>query len=274
MCLCNKAQIEVIGSGSVSKWKQGTAENDVINDISKWLTPSRPSSMLQPDLEQQTVQRTLQLNSIRATFRHKNIAGNPTEVALLKYVEEEAYMKLGSEGRTCLAFATAEFDGYADECFTALTPNTLLDYELCFLGMAALYDPPRETAQQSIQALRDAGVKCFMISGDHPSTATTLAKHIGLLKDDSNTKATGNGNCVLSSTTITPITTSSNSNTGAACSAPASTAAELQNVSVIHGEMLKTLTPDQWDEILAQRAVVFARTTPAQKLIIVEVSYN
>ncbi len=40
--------------------------------------------------------------------------------------------------------------------------------------------------------------------------------------------------------------------------------------AVVHGESLALLTPRQWDDLLNRQNIVFARTTPEQKLMIVE----
>ena len=40
---------------------------------------------------------------------------------------------------------------------------------------------------------------------------------------------------------------------------------------VVHGDSLEKMTSDEWDQVLDQDSVVFARTTPAQKLIIIKV---
>lgn len=40
--------------------------------------------------------------------------------------------------------------------------------------------------------------------------------------------------------------------------------------AVVHGESLPSLTSEQWDELLEKKNIVFARTTPEHKLLIVE----
>lgn len=66
-------------------------------------------------------------------------------------------MKLGSEGRTCMAFAMTTFEAFYD-IRTTVASGKLPEYELCFLGMAAMYDPPRSNVNQSIAKLRAAGI--------------------------------------------------------------------------------------------------------------------
>ncbi|WP_077490564.1 cation-translocating P-type ATPase [Sinomonas mesophila] len=51
---------------------------------------------------------------------------------------------------------------------------------LTFLGFLALTDPVRDAAAQSIEALQGAGVRVLMITGDHPGTATAVARRLSL----------------------------------------------------------------------------------------------
>jgi magnesium-transporting ATPase (P-type) len=55
---------------------------------------------------------------------------------------------------------------------------------LAFLGFLALSDPVRGTATPSLDQLRAAGVQIVMITGDHPSTARTIAAELGVLDGD------------------------------------------------------------------------------------------
>jgi cation-transporting P-type ATPase I len=49
---------------------------------------------------------------------------------------------------------------------------------LCFLGLIGLADPVRATAAESVAQLRRAGVQVLMITGDHPSTAESIAAEL------------------------------------------------------------------------------------------------
>ena len=52
--------------------------------------------------------------------------------------------------------------------------------KLDFLGIAALFDPPREGAKEAVQACRRAGVRTVMITGDSPATALAVAKELSI----------------------------------------------------------------------------------------------
>lgn len=47
-------------------------------------------------------------------------------------------------------------------------------------GLVGIIDPPREEVIPAIQSLRRAGVKVNMITGDHPDTATAIARKLDL----------------------------------------------------------------------------------------------
>lgn len=54
--------------------------------------------------------------------------------------------------------------------------------ELVFLGIAGMYDPPREEAKTAIRKCAAASVRTVMITGDHKNTAVAVAKKAGLLR--------------------------------------------------------------------------------------------
>lgn len=49
-----------------------------------------------------------------------------------------------------------------------------------FVGLIALEDPPRASIKQSIIHAKNAGIRCIMITGDSPITATAIAAQVGI----------------------------------------------------------------------------------------------
>lgn len=49
-----------------------------------------------------------------------------------------------------------------------------------FCGLVAMIDPPREEARMAISECQQAGIKVKMITGDHASTASAIARDLGL----------------------------------------------------------------------------------------------
>ena len=81
---------------------------------------------------------------------------------------------LASEGKRVLGFAYKKF-----------YRNTLTiqdEYDLVFIGLVALIDPPRPESFQAVQDCISAGIKPIMITGDHATTACSIAMQIGIYK--------------------------------------------------------------------------------------------
>ncbi len=58
-----------------------------------------------------------------------------------------------------------------------------IERELVFVGLIGLEDPPREGVVDEIAACDVAGIKTVMVTGDNLTTAKTVARRIGILKD-------------------------------------------------------------------------------------------
>ncbi len=55
--------------------------------------------------------------------------------------------------------------------------------DFVFLGLVGMIDPPRSEAYAAIGTCVRAGIKPVMITGDHPRTATAIARELGLLQE-------------------------------------------------------------------------------------------
>ena len=51
---------------------------------------------------------------------------------------------------------------------------------LTWLGLVLLWDPPRPEVPAAVRAARAAGIRILMVTGDHPGTARTVARSVGI----------------------------------------------------------------------------------------------
>ncbi|ETN16845.1 hypothetical protein PPTG_05944 [Phytophthora nicotianae INRA-310] len=116
--------------------------------------------------------------------------------------------------------------------------------------MLAIMDPPRDDVPDAIAKCKDAGIKVFMVTGDHPLTARAIATEIGLLDDYGS---------VLELLTPTPVD-----------NLPVDL--DTYDGAVVHGGVINYLSDEDLKTILQLKSVVFARTTPQHKLQIVQAS--
>lgn len=85
--------------------------------------------------------------------------------------------------------ALAVNDRFAGEGFRVLglcmkkgdDPENMEDLE--FLGLSAMYDPPRPEVAEAVRQCHGAGIKVTIITGDYGITAAAIGRQIGVIKD-------------------------------------------------------------------------------------------
>ncbi|XP_056287553.1 sodium/potassium-transporting ATPase subunit alpha-1 isoform X1 [Pseudoliparis swirei] len=170
----------------------------------------------------------------------------------LKDSFQNAYLELGGLGERVLGFCHFSLpDDQFSEGFAFNTEEVNFPTEnLCFIGLISMIDPPRAAVPDAVGKCRSAGIKVIMVTGDHPITAKAIAKGVGIISEGNETVEDIAARLNIPVNEVNP-------RDAKAC--------------VIHGGDLKDLSAEQLDDILKYHTeIVFARTSPQQKLIIVE----
>jgi sodium/potassium-transporting ATPase subunit alpha len=133
-------------------------------------------------------------------------------------------------------------------------------HDLVLCGVVSLNDPPRPKVDISVDKCRQAGIKVIMVTGDQPPTAAAIAEKVNIIKhpDREYNHMIANG-------------------------MSESQAMEESTGIVVHGDLLGKLHKEQENmddedpmkgkflrDWINKPEVVFARTTPSQKLVIVD----
>jgi Ca2+-transporting ATPase len=84
--------------------------------------------------------------------------------------------ELAGDGLRTLAVATRHLDASPAE----VGPAGELVEELTFEAIAGIVDPPRPGVVDAISLAHRAGVQVKMVTGDHPSTASSIARELGI----------------------------------------------------------------------------------------------
>ncbi|SAM08369.1 hypothetical protein [Absidia glauca] len=157
----------------------------------------------------------------------------------------EAYREMAGQGNRVLAFAQCLLPGGTYPSNYTFDKTNCPMENWCFVGLAALEDPPKRGVREAIGKCRSAGIKVMMVTGDHPLTAEAIARKINLMLGDTKemvAKRTGK-----------------------------QTVQEHEyNAIVIHGDHIDTLSDAEWDAIFSKDEIIFARTSPKHKLEIVK----
>jgi sodium/potassium-transporting ATPase subunit alpha len=172
-----------------------------------------------------------------------------------------AYEDYGGQGERVLGFAMRQMArSYEDE--VALNPKYKEELranliggpkaaqpiqDLVFVGLITLLDPPRPEVPQAVRDCHTAGVKVVMVTGDHPLTAAAIARKIGLITlptRDVLAKERGIPKEEVPEDDIKAV--------------------------VIHGGEIPAMTEADWQRLVLKKEIVFARTSPEQKLTIVK----
>lgn len=178
------------------------------------------------------------------------IKGTTMEISKVKGDVEKAITDLAYMGERVLAFADLELDstkypiGFKFNADDINFPMT----GLRLVGLMAMIDPPRATVPEAIKKCRTAGVRVIMVTGDHPITGMAIAKKVGIITQEIEKQPK------LKMGDISAMS-----------------AIRFSRSCIVSGPQLRKMSDAKLATILnSYTEIVFARTSPQQKLQIVE----
>lgn len=183
-------------------------------------------------------------------------AGETNQMTQMDHtISRRACAELGYLGERVLAYCDLELPASTygpDYKFNTDTPDmyNFPTKGYRFVGLISLIDPPRPAVPDAVRKCRTAGIKIIMVTGDHPVTAMAIAKKVGIISEGHETKYE---KAILQNKSYTQIT---DTDTGAI---------------IITGAELRNMNSEELDDVIKKyEEIVFARTSPQQKLLIVE----
>ncbi|CDO77112.1 hypothetical protein BN946_scf184592.g8 [Trametes cinnabarina] len=131
---------------------------------------------------------------------------------------------------------------------------------LTLVGLVGIHDPPRQDVPDAVRIIRRAGVRVFMVTGDFKLTALAIARQVGIVTQEK-------------VDTLKDMRISESAKRYVGLKPPVIKPHDDDGVHalVLTGDDIETLEEADWDMIVGNYTeIVFARTTPEQKLRIVE----
>ncbi|KAL1882414.1 hypothetical protein Plec18167_002830 [Paecilomyces lecythidis] len=118
---------------------------------------------------------------------------------------------------------------------------------LTIIGLFGIVDPPRLETAHTVASCRKAGIRFFMVTGDFGLTAAAIARDIGIFTGTAEPDTVAD----LAELTVDKDQISS------------------RQSLLVDGSQISSLKEEDWDAICQYKEIVFGRTTPEQKLRIV-----
>lgn len=168
---------------------------------------------------------------------------------------ETSILEMGTMGERVLAFADQDLDPKkypASYQFDPTKMNFPLN-KLRFIGLLSMIDPPKPGVPDAVAKCKSAGIKVVMVTGDHPVTALSIAKKVGIITPGVYTTY---DLCADRDVPLKRLTSSERNS----CDAAVITGSDIREMSDRHLRQICSTFSE----------IVFARTSPQQKLKIVE----
>ncbi len=113
---------------------------------------------------------------VPSSSKFSNLAGHGVEAIVDNHKVLVGTAKLMNDRNISLKGLESEIDNLLNDGKTLMI--CAVDGKIA--GVLAASDPPKETAKQAIQAMKDMGLEVAMITGDNQKTADAVAKQLGI----------------------------------------------------------------------------------------------
>ncbi|CAK7206964.1 hypothetical protein SEUCBS139899_009771 [Sporothrix eucalyptigena] len=152
---------------------------------------------------------------------------------------------------------------------------------MTLVGLVGIVDPPRPEIPDVVKTLRRAGIRIFMVTGDFALTAQAIAAECGIITASAETGTKVDSVADLprggapASVLVEDAAATATDDAGAVVTPKTAFGKQpfvlepSRKAIVLSGPELLSLNEAQWDALAQYEEIVFARTTPEQKLRIV-----
>jgi sodium/potassium-transporting ATPase subunit alpha len=167
----------------------------------------------------------------------------------------ETQEKWARQGQRVILLASRDVP--ASLCASRDLENDALEAaaNLTVTGLVGIVDPPRHDTAHTVSEVRRCGARFFMVTGDFALTAAAIARDVGIL-----------------TSSVDPDRVPEFARKGRfeqAAELKTERLTYIESSLLVEGKEIPDLTEADWDVVAKYAEVVFARTTPEQKLRIV-----
>ncbi|KAI8363918.1 hypothetical protein BD560DRAFT_373551 [Blakeslea trispora] len=198
--------------------------------------------------------------------------------------------KWASEGKRVLLLARRIIESKETPGNTASGTSSFaawansMNHNLSVVGMVAIVDPPRPESAETVGVCRNAGIRFYMVTGDFPTTAAAIARDIGIfstehphtIQDLDPTKNMADiPKYIPKRSSSQPKSQDLESLGQSDSSSSINHKIHAENDArskalLLSGSEMITLNDTQWEQVCQYEEIVFARTSPDQKLRIIK----
>jgi sodium/potassium-transporting ATPase subunit alpha len=200
---------------------------------------------------------------------------------------KETLEELAKNGERILVFTQKHLkkDEYPPDSFQFNTDNINFPTDkLTLVGFVSLIDPPRKQSAPTIDTLRGAGIRVAMVTGDYPTTAASIGKMVKIVtgkyllfnpktfKQHKVEEMAEDADLTVNEYRARKLNIKERNwlqQLWATDQSKKFVPIFFDRAVLMTGSDIAALDEDMWDFILSHNEVVFGRTTPEQKLMIV-----